>query len=42
MEVHVQPGQAAILRGAGPSEQASPREVPKLQVQAAAQEDLHY
>lgn len=41
VERHVQPGEAAVLRGAGPAQQAAPGALPRLQVQAPAQEDLH-
>lgn len=41
MEVHVQPGEAAILWGAGEAEQAAPGALPRLQVQAPTQTDLH-
>ena len=41
VEVHVQPGEAAVLRGAGAPEPTTPGALPGLQVQAAAQEDLH-
>ena len=41
LEVHEQPGETALLRGAGQTEQAAPGEVPRLQVQAAAQAHLH-
>lgn len=41
VERHVQPGEAAILRGAGPAQQAAPGALPRLQVQAPTQKDLH-
>ncbi|CAL8385612.1 unnamed protein product [Gadus morhua 'NCC'] len=40
VEGYDQPGEAALLRGAGEAQQAAPGEIPRLQVQAAAQEDL--
>lgn len=41
VEVHVQPGEAALLWGAGQAEQAASGALPWLQVQTAAQTDLH-
>lgn len=40
VESHDQPGEAALLRGAGSPQQAAPGEIPGLQVQAAAQTHL--
>lgn len=37
VESHDQPGEAALLRGAGSPQQAASGEIPGLQVQAAAQ-----
>ncbi|XP_022611921.1 transcription factor SOX-6-like isoform X3 [Seriola dumerili] len=42
LESHDQPGETAVLRGAGPSEQDPLGEISQLQVQATAQEDLHH
>lgn len=42
MESHDQPGETAILRGAGPLKQDPPGEIPQLQVQASAEENLHH
>ena len=41
MESNVQQRQAVLLRGAGPPVQAPHGKVPRLQVQAEAQEDVH-
>ena len=41
MEGHVQPGEAAVLWGAGEAEQAASGALPRLQVQTSAQADLH-
>lgn len=41
MERYDQPGEAAVLRGAGPAQQAAPGALPRLQVQAPTQKDLH-
>lgn len=42
LEGHDQPGEAAVLRGAGPLEQDPPGEISQLQVQTPAQENLHH
>lgn len=41
MEVDVQPGEAALLRGAGQAQQAAFGALPRLQVQASTQAHLH-
>lgn len=41
VEGHVQPGKAALLWRAGEAESAAPRALPWLQIQTAAQTDLH-
>lgn len=40
LESHDQPGEAAVLRGAGSAQQAAPGKIPRLQVQATAQTHL--
>lgn len=42
LESHDEPGEAAILWGAGSSEQDPLGKISQLQVQAPAQEDLHH
>lgn len=41
VEIHVQRGEAALLRGAVPAVQAAHGEAPRLQVQAPAEADVH-
>lgn len=42
LESHDQPGEAAVLRGAGPPEQDTFGKISQLQVQTSAEENLHH